>query len=51
VLALIDFEPALPATSMLERLVVTATLTAPSFTIRGGTNEILRSVAGRAIQG
>jgi alkylation response protein AidB-like acyl-CoA dehydrogenase len=50
VLALIDFEPGLPARSLLEQLLVTATLTAPSFTIRGGTNEILRSVAAKGLQ-
>jgi alkylation response protein AidB-like acyl-CoA dehydrogenase len=33
----------------LERLLVEATLTAPSFTIRGGTNEILRSVAAKGL--
>ncbi|MCU4183495.1 acyl-CoA dehydrogenase family protein [Acidiferrimicrobium sp. IK] len=47
--ALIDLEPGLPARSMFERLLVTATLTAPSFTIRGGTNEILRSVASKGL--
>lgn len=50
VLAAIDVEPALPARSLFERLLVTATLTAPSFTIRGGTNEILRSVAAKGLQ-
>jgi alkylation response protein AidB-like acyl-CoA dehydrogenase len=33
----------------LERLLVEAVLTAPSFTIRGGTNEILRSVAAKGL--
>lgn len=50
VLALIDFEPGLPARSALEHLLVVATQTAPSFTIRGGTNEILRSVASKGLQ-
>jgi alkylation response protein AidB-like acyl-CoA dehydrogenase len=50
VLALIDLEPGLPPRTAFERLLVTATLTAPSFTIRGGTNEILRSVAAKGLQ-
>ena len=50
VLALIDFEPNMAARSMFERLLVAATITAPSFTIRGGTNEVLRSVAAKALQ-
>jgi Acyl-CoA dehydrogenase, C-terminal domain len=50
VLAIVDFEPGLPARSVLEQLLVTATQTAPSVTIRGGTNEILRSVAAKGLQ-
>ncbi|HEX5587308.1 MAG TPA: acyl-CoA dehydrogenase family protein [Acidimicrobiia bacterium] len=50
VLAFVEFEPSLPARSLLEQLLVTATLTAPSFTIRGGTNEVLRSVAAKGLQ-
>ena len=50
VLALTDLEPGLPARSLFEQLLVTATLTAPSFTIRGGTTEILRSVAAKGLQ-
>lgn len=50
VLGLIDFEPALPSKLLFERLLVTATLTAPSFTVRGGTNEILRTVVARALR-
>ncbi len=38
------------AESLFERLLATAILGAPSFTIRGGTNEILRSVAARALR-
>ena len=33
----------------LERVLVEAVLTAPSFTVRGGTNEILRSVAAKGL--
>ena len=38
------------AESLFERLLAAAILGAPSFTIRGGTNEILRSVAVRALR-
>ncbi|MGO8905863.1 MAG: acyl-CoA dehydrogenase family protein [Solirubrobacteraceae bacterium] len=38
------------AESLFERLLASAILGAPSFTIRGGTNEILRSVAARALR-
>jgi hypothetical protein len=34
---------------MFERLLARAVLTAPTFTIRGGTTEILRIVAGRSL--
>jgi hypothetical protein len=50
VLAAIDIEPELPGRSRFERLLVAATLTAPSFTLRGGTNEILRSVASKGLR-
>jgi alkylation response protein AidB-like acyl-CoA dehydrogenase len=50
VLELIEFEPGSEPRSLFDRLLVTATLTAPSFTIRGGTNEILRSVAAKGLQ-
>jgi alkylation response protein AidB-like acyl-CoA dehydrogenase len=50
VLAVVDLEPARPPRSSFERLLVTATLTGPSFTIRGGTNEILRSVVARGLR-
>ncbi|OBH51042.1 acyl-CoA dehydrogenase family protein [Mycobacterium sp. E2479] len=36
-------------TSLFERLLRRATLDAPSFTIRGGTTEILRSVAAKGL--
>jgi 3-oxocholest-4-en-26-oyl-CoA dehydrogenase alpha subunit len=38
------------AESPFERLLAASILGAPSFTIRGGTNEILRSVAARALR-
>ncbi len=50
VLALVDFEPNVASRSLFEELLVTATLTAPAFTIRGGTLEVLRSVAARGLQ-
>jgi alkylation response protein AidB-like acyl-CoA dehydrogenase len=48
---LVDSEPQLECGSEFERLLAASILMAPSYTIRGGTNEILRSVAGRALQG
>ena len=50
VLAFVDEAPNTLACSTFEQLLVTATLTAPSFTVRGGTNEILRSVASKGLQ-
>jgi 3-oxocholest-4-en-26-oyl-CoA dehydrogenase alpha subunit len=50
ILSLIDFEPDLAATGLFERLLVTATLTAPSFTIRGGTNEVLRTIVAKGLR-
>jgi alkylation response protein AidB-like acyl-CoA dehydrogenase len=46
----LDGTPVAPGRNRFERLLVTATLTAPSFTLRGGTNEILRSVAAKGLQ-
>jgi alkylation response protein AidB-like acyl-CoA dehydrogenase len=42
--------PDLASDSELERLLARAILAAPSFTIRGGTNEILRSVAAKGLR-
>jgi alkylation response protein AidB-like acyl-CoA dehydrogenase len=42
-------EPLRHGSSLFDRLLFEATLSAPSFTIRGGTNEILRSVASRGL--
>jgi alkylation response protein AidB-like acyl-CoA dehydrogenase len=47
---LVDLEPSPETSSLFERLLVTAVLTGPSFTIRGGTNEILRSVAAKGLR-
>jgi alkylation response protein AidB-like acyl-CoA dehydrogenase len=49
ILELIDREPAPGATDPFGRLLAEAILSAPSFTIRGGTNEILRSVAAKGL--
>jgi alkylation response protein AidB-like acyl-CoA dehydrogenase len=46
---LIDVAPLLEADSQFERLLAAAVLTGPSFTIRGGTNEILRSVVAKGL--
>jgi hypothetical protein len=48
---LVHHEPTLDSASLLERLVARAVLTSPSFTIRGGTIEVLRSAASRALRG
>ena len=46
---LVHSEPDPGADSRFERLLAAAIMAAPSFTIRGGTNEILRTVAARAL--
>src|SRR4051794_38802426 len=43
-------EPDLASESPFARLLARAILSAPSFTIRGGTNEILRSVAAKGLR-
>ena len=50
VLQLVDLEPSPRSASLFERLLAAAVLTGPSFTIRGGTIEILRSVAAKGLQ-
>jgi alkylation response protein AidB-like acyl-CoA dehydrogenase len=47
---LVDVEPSPESDSLFERLLVEAVLSAPSFTIRGGTVEILRSVAAKGLE-
>ena len=46
---LIALEPVSDGDSLFERLLFEAVLSGPSFTIRGGTNEILRSVAAKGL--
>jgi len=48
--ALLDLEPSLQASSLYERLLAQALLISPSWAIRGGTNEILRSVIAKALR-
>jgi alkylation response protein AidB-like acyl-CoA dehydrogenase len=50
VLAYLDDAPDLEDDSLFGRLLATAALTQPSFTIRGGTNEVLRSVAAKGLR-
>jgi hypothetical protein len=45
-----DIEPVPDAASLFERLLANAILTSPVFTIRGGTVEILRSVAAKGLR-
>ena len=47
--ALVALEPMNGGGSLFERLLFETVLSAPSFTIRGGTNEILRSVAAKGL--
>jgi alkylation response protein AidB-like acyl-CoA dehydrogenase len=46
---LVSIEPMKDGGSRFEQLLFDAVLSAPSFTIRGGTNEILRSVAAKGL--
>jgi 3-oxocholest-4-en-26-oyl-CoA dehydrogenase alpha subunit len=48
-LDVIDLQPVCDSPSVFEQILCEAILTRPVFTIRGGTNEILRSVAAKAI--
>ena len=50
VLAYLDEAPNAAGDSLFERLLTTAALTQPSFTVRGGTNEVLRSVAAKGLR-
>jgi alkylation response protein AidB-like acyl-CoA dehydrogenase len=47
---LVDLEPSPDALSAYERLLAKALLISPSWAIRGGTNEILRSVISRGLR-
>jgi alkylation response protein AidB-like acyl-CoA dehydrogenase len=50
VVGLVDVEPSPESASLFERLLAAAILTGPSFTIRGGTIEVLRSVAAKGLE-
>jgi len=47
---LVAIEPWPESSSQFERLLANAILTAPAFSIRGGTNEILRTVAAKGLR-
>jgi Acyl-CoA dehydrogenase, middle domain/Acyl-CoA dehydrogenase, N-terminal domain len=47
---LVDVEPSLHALSLYERLLARALLISPSWAIRGGTNEILRTVIAKGLR-
>lgn len=46
---LVDAELTLDSPSLFEQLLAQATLAAPSYTLRGGTTEVLRSVAAKGL--
>jgi alkylation response protein AidB-like acyl-CoA dehydrogenase len=46
---IVDIEPSPSADSVFQQLLAEAVQTAPSFTIRGGTLEVLRSVVAKAL--
>jgi alkylation response protein AidB-like acyl-CoA dehydrogenase len=50
VLAYVDEAPNTGRETIFERLLISAALTQPSFTVRGGTNEVLRSVAAKGLR-
>ena len=50
ILSVLDHEPSLDALSVGEQLLAQAVLTGPSFTIRGGTSEILRTIAAKGLR-
>jgi alkylation response protein AidB-like acyl-CoA dehydrogenase len=48
---LLDHDPDPGSSSLFESLLAQATLVAPSYTIRGGTTEVLRGVVARSLRG
>ncbi len=50
VLAYLEEAPNTADDSIFGQLLITSALTQPSFTVRGGTNEILRSVASKGLR-
>jgi alkylation response protein AidB-like acyl-CoA dehydrogenase len=49
--SLIEDDPDPDSSSLFESLLAQAVVVSPSYTIRGGTTEVLRSVAARGLQG
>jgi hypothetical protein len=49
VLDICEVEPSPTSASRFQQLLSEAIVTAPSFTIRGGTLEVLRSIVGKAL--
>jgi alkylation response protein AidB-like acyl-CoA dehydrogenase len=49
--SLVEEDPDPGASSLFEALLAQSVVTAPSYTIRGGTTEVLRSVAARSLRG
>jgi 3-oxocholest-4-en-26-oyl-CoA dehydrogenase alpha subunit len=49
IVTLAALEPISDSSSMFEQLLADAVLTCPSFTIRGGTNEVLRTVIAKSL--
>ena len=47
---LVDSAPAKESSNRFNVLLAQALLTAPSYTIRGGTNEILRGIVARRLE-
>lgn len=50
ILGVLTHEPTLESPELGEQLLAQAVLTGPSFTIRGGTTEILRSIAAKGLR-
>ena len=48
--AYVSEPPSMTSPATFDRLLAETTLTQPSFTIRGGTNEVLRSVAAKGLR-
>ncbi len=50
ILEVIEHEPSLDSATLGEQLLAQAILTGPSFTLRGGTTEILRTIAAKGLR-
>jgi len=47
---LVDYEPTQESASLLDRLLAMSILAGPSYTIRGGTNEVLIGIASKGLR-